>query len=237
MERDLLIIPAMNSNRPTISIKGRRGVRLAAAWQASAAPATDFFEPSQSPFSGNPYAGRQHDRCVRLFALGGIPVRAHWSTLLLLGTLVATAWLIGPGPLLLALGVLAVMLTHEIGHACFARRMGYPAIEIRIYPLVAHCYYREPYSEFEDAVIAWGGVAAQMLLLVPAAIAFAIIGNTPSGALNVMLLALTYVNAIMIVLNLIPAPGLDGRRAWKLPFMLARAKLTVRALRRSKVLL
>jgi Zn-dependent protease len=227
----------MSSNRPTISIKGRRGVRLASAWQASAAPATDFFEPSRSTFSGSLYAGRQHDGCVRLFALAGIPVRAHWSTLLLLGTLALTGWLIGPGPLCLALGVIAVMLTHEIGHACFARRMGYPAIEIRVYPLVAHCYYSEPYSEFEDAVIAWGGVAAQMLLLVPAAVAFAILGNTPFGVLNVMLFSLTYVNAIMIALNLIPAPGLDGRRAWKLPFMLARAKLTVRALRRSKVLL
>lgn len=227
----------MSSNRPTISIKGRRGVRLASAWQASAAPATDLFDFSESTFSGNPYAGRQHDGCVRLFALAGIPVRAHWSTLLLLGTLAVAAWLIGPGPLWLALGVIAVMLTHEIGHACFARRMGYPVFQIRVYPLVAHCEYNEPYSEFEDAVIAWGGVAAQMLLLVPAAVAFAIVGNTPSGALNVMLLALTYVNAITIALNLIPAPGLDGRRAWKLPFMLARARLTVRALRRRKVLL
>jgi Zn-dependent protease len=129
------------------------------------------------------------------------------------------------------------MLAHELGHAAFARRLGYAVSEIRLFAFFGHCRHLRAYSAFEEAVIAWGGVVGQLILLAPAALTLAMLGNTQYGPLNVLLIALSYFNAVVLAIHLIPAGAFDGAKAWRLPVMLLRARRTMRALRRAKILL
>jgi Zn-dependent protease len=226
----------MSTNRPTISVKGRRGKRLALSWRAASAPRPlpPLFAPE---FPRSARVRTSWDGCIQLFRVAGIPVRFHWSTLLTLTGLFAASGSLGLGPALLALTLCAVSLVHELGHAAAARRFGCEVFDIRIFALFGRCRYDEPYSNYEAAVIAWGGVAAQLLLLLPAVAVFAWVGNTTHGAINVVLIGFTYVNTVVMLCNLVPARGMDGAKAWRLPAMLVRAKWTMRQLRRSKVLL
>jgi hypothetical protein len=67
--------------------------------------------------------------------------------------------------------------------------------------------------------VAWGGVCMQLLLLVPAAVILAMSSRMTPGLPPVvvsLLQLLTYYNAFLIVLNLIPIDPLDGYRAWRI---------------------
>jgi len=207
-------------------------MRLALSWRASApSPGARALRSARAPSRTRP------DGCYRLFHVAGVPIRFHWSALLMFGSLLVAAGLLGAGLALVACGVFTVTLVHELGHAFVARRLGYEVLEIRLFPLLGQCRYRQPYSDYEDAVIAWGGIAAQLLLLLPATATLALMGNSRFGSINVLLIVFTYFNAVIVLLNLIPARGMDGAKAWRVPLMIARAKWTMRQLRRSKVLL
>ena len=235
MGTGLAPLPASMSNpRPTIFIKGRRGRRLALSWRASVASPSPIYAPPTAPRAA---ASDEADRCLQLFHIAAIPIRFHWSTLLMLVGLIAASGVLGAGLAVLAFAVCTVTLAHELGHAYLARRLGYEVMDIRVFPVFGKCRYDRPYSDYEDAVIAWGGVAAQLLLLLPAAATLALVGNTSYGAINVLLIGLSYFNAVVMACNLAPARGMDGAKAWRLPFMVAKAKWTMRQLRRSKIIL
>jgi len=224
----------MSNTRPTIFIKGRRGRRLALSWRASVSRPSPVYAP---PIARIAHASSEPDRCFRLFHVAGIPIRFHWSTLLMLAGLIAASGILGAGLAVLAFAVCTVTVAHELGHAYLARRLGYEVLDIRVFPVFGNCRYDRPYSEYEDAIIAWGGVAAQFLLLLPAAATLALVGNTSYGSINVLLIGLSYFNAVVMACNLAPARGMDGAKAWRLPFMVIKAKWTMRQLRRSKIIL
>ena len=230
----MLPFPSMSNPRPTIFIKGRRGRRLALSWRASVSSPPPVYAP---PIARIARASSEPDRCFRLFHVAGIPVRFHWSTLLMLAGLIAASGILGAGLAVLAFAVCTVTVAHELGHAYLARRLGYEVLDIRVFPVFGNCRYDRPYSEYEDAIIAWGGVAAQFLLLLPAAATLALVGNTSYGSINVLLIGLSYFNAVVMACNLAPARGMDGAKAWRLPFMVIKAKWTMRQLRRSKIIL
>jgi Zn-dependent protease len=236
MERVLLSSDSMSTNRPTISIKGRRGMRLAMSWRAAASSPAAPSPRLASPPSRSLRARGRPDGCYRLFDVAGIPVRFHWTALVMFASLVAAAGVCGAGLAVFACGVFTMMLAHELGHAFLARRLGYEVLDIRLFLLLGQCRHHKTYSDYEDAVIAWGGVGAQLLLLLPAIGTLTLLGNTRYGPINVLLIVFSYFNAVMMVCNLVPAQGMDGAKAWRLPLMLARAKWTMRQLRRSKVL-
>jgi Zn-dependent protease len=213
-------------------------MRFALSWRAAAA-GPEVPEPPQQPkraIPGNLPAGRVYDGCFRLFHIAAIPVHVHWSVFMLLAAVALASIRVGVGLSLGALAVCMVMLAHELGHAAFARRLGYDVTEIRLLAYRGRCRYDQPYSDFEVAAIAWGGIAGQLLLLLPAAATLYFHGNTASGALNVFLVVFAYVNAAIMTINLIPARNLDGAQAWRLPLMLVRARRTMRALMRSHIL-
>jgi stage IV sporulation protein FB len=213
-------------------------MRFALSWRAAAAgPELPELppQPKRATAGGLP-ASRVHDGCYRLFHIAAIPVHVHWSVFMMFAAVAVASVRLGLGLLWGALAVCIVMLAHELGHAMFARRLGYEVSEIRLYPFRGHCRYDEPYSDFEVAAIAWGGIAGQLLLLLPAAAMLYFYGNTASGALNVFLIVFSCLNAAIIAINLIPARNLDGANAWRLPLMLFRARRTMRALMRSHIL-
>ena len=136
----------------------------------------------------------------------------------------------------IALGLFTVMLAHEFGHAVLAKRLGNRVYRIQIFPIHGLCLYETPYSPYEDSIIAWGGVLAQFILFVPAAATLAFLGNSSIGSINVLLVTYSYLNAVIMVTNLTPAAPFDGKKAWRLPLLLLRAKWTMYQLKRKKIL-
>src|SRR5690349_20408685 len=144
---------SMSNNRPTVSIRGRRGMRFALSWRAAAAgPELPELPPQpKRAIPGNLRANRVHDGCFRLFHIVAIPVHVHWSVFVLLAAVAAASFRAGVGLFLGALAVCMIMLAHELGHAAFARRLGYDVSEIRLIAYRGRCCYDEPYSDFEIA--------------------------------------------------------------------------------------
>jgi Zn-dependent protease len=172
----------------------------------------------------------------RIFRVKGVPVYFHWSAVLMFGAFVLAIPFLGIPILFIAIGLFSIMIFHELGHAVLVNRLGYKVERIRIFPIHGLCLYEEPYSPYEDSIIAWGGVLAQLVLFVPATAILAFLENTAFGSINVLLVAFSYVNACIMAINLTPAHGLDGRKAWKLPLIIARAKWTMFQLKRKKIL-
>lgn len=173
-------------------------------------------------------------RFYQLFAVAGIPVHLHWSTLAMFGALLLASLFLGVPWIAAAVALLVIMLWHELGHAFIARRLGYPITGIMLFPLIGQCHYQQPYSAFEDARIAWGGVTAQLIVLVPAVATLTFFGNSSYGALNAVLIVFTYFNVVIILLNLLPSRGLDGAKAWALVPMVLKAKWKTRQLKRRR---
>ena len=145
---------------------------------------------------------------LTLFRLGGIPFRVHWS--LPLGVFVWSGLRFAPG---IWLGVFTLIVVHELGHAVLVRRFGLAVLGIDVTGFGGRCLWTGRPSPRERAAIAWGGVLAQLpILAVALPLRFAL-GPMPLFV-DDLLEAFTYVNALLIALNLIPFPPLDGAEAW-----------------------
>jgi Zn-dependent protease len=150
---------------------------------------------------------------VRVF---GAPVHVHWSVAVVVLALLATAsddWLIG---VVAVLSYLAIIVIHEMGHAYFARRVGTRPTKITIGFIHGLCYYEDVYDARDEAIIAWGGVIAQATVGVPLVLLNAFFGFGNMDPFGPVIAYLGYFSLIFAVFNLIPAPGLDGGKAWKL---------------------
>ncbi len=107
-----------------------------------------------------------------------------------------------------------LLLFHEIGHAFVAEHFRREILAIDIYGVIGVCsyeYYEDPY---EESAIAWGGILAQLIVLVPALLGLFFRINLVSDVLNVILVMFSYFNIMLIIINLAPAKGLDGYKAW-----------------------
>ena len=107
------------------------------------------------------------------------------------------------------------MLFHEAGHAYMAKKYNCEVDYIELFAIFGRCHYRETETLYESYVIAWGGVLAQFILFIPAFIYVTVFELTKYNYLNIFLSMFGYFNLMMIAFNLVPIPGLDGERAWK----------------------
>ena len=111
-----------------------------------------------------------------------------------------------------------LMLIHELGHAAVAKWRKVRVLEIQLYIVHGLCRHEEPDREVDDIWIAWGGVAAQAVVLLIAWIVRLQLGEYSYLLHFNAWLALdifTATNLSLIVLNLIPVPPLDGAKAWR----------------------
>jgi Zn-dependent protease len=121
------------------------------------------------------------------------------------------------GALLSLPAFVVLMGAHEFGHAIMARRRGSRARSIRLYLFHGLCEYEAASSELDDVLIAWGGVLAQMALLVAALVLQFLLNEfVPPFArtMQPVFTVLIVVNCYVALLNLLPIKGLDGRKAW-----------------------
>jgi len=153
----------------------------------------------------------------RLGQWRGVPISLHWTVLIgipwfyyetrsLVGTVIAFA------------AFFFLILTHELGHAAVARWRGVEVEKIRLFFIHGTCSLREePLYELDDVLIAWGGVAAQFVVLViafSAGLLLAAFAPVAHGLASPVLRVLIGANLFIILVNLIPVAPFDGFKAW-----------------------
>ncbi len=141
----------------------------------------------------------------------GVPVRVHVLTIL--GALFFTGFRFEPGAWL---GFFLLVLLHEAGHAVLVRRYGLRVDGVDVHAFGGVCHWSGETTSWQRAVIAWGGVLAQALLLVGTLAVVAIAGRPQSLFLAELVEVFTATNLWLMALNLAPFPPLDGAHAWKI---------------------
>jgi len=131
------------------------------------------------------------------------PVWAILSTLLMAGFL----WWI-TGSVVVAGAILFGLFVHEAGHALVMNRLGMGPARIYIIPFLGGLAKarREPRSEWHGVLVALAGPAFGLLAMIPFVAAWAVMG---SGEW----LAGAFFIAMLNLVNLVPAPPLDGSKA------------------------
>lgn len=154
----------------------------------------------------------------------GAPISLHWSALLAFPIAWAATQSVVAG-LVGLFAYLTLIFVHELGHAVIARASGAEVISIELYWLHGLCRIEHPRSLGVSVAIAWGGVAAQFLLLLFALILIkattVVLGEIPL-VLRPLFVCWVLLNLPMIVGNLMPIEPLDGATAWRVIPMLWR---------------
>jgi hypothetical protein len=148
---------------------------------------------------------------LQLLRVRGVALRAHWSVpvvAIFLGNLRFEP--------LLWLCFLAIVVVHELGHAALVRALDLEVVSIDLTGVGGECRWRGSADRLERAWIAWGGVLAQLGLLVLALVARLVLGAPETRAGLTLLHAFTETNLWIMAFNLLPIAPLDGARAWSL---------------------
>lgn len=146
----------------------------------------------------------------------GAHLHLHWTALVAGGVLFGA---LIRHPLHAALSVLAyfgVILLHEAGHAFVARKLGYPPDNVYVGLLHGRCEFEHPDTLRDHALIAWGGVLAQLALAVPVLVVSLVVPIGSVSFLSLPVRILGFFNLVNALVNLAPVQGLDGAVAWRL---------------------
>jgi Zn-dependent protease len=145
----------------------------------------------------------------------GAPIYIHWSVFAVTLVLV----LLSLDSIVYAVSAIAayfaIIMIHEFGHAWVARRRRYKVIAIRIATFHGRCEYESAEYEGDDIAIAWGGVLAQLAVAIPMLVVAGVVGRANLGPFNHVVAMLGRANLIIAFINLIPAAGFDGEKAWR----------------------
>lgn len=165
----------------------------------------------------------------RLGKWRGIPVSLHWTVLIALPWFYYQTRSVPATAISLA-AFFFLLIAHEIGHAAVALWRNVGVDEIELFFIHGLCRHEEPYHEKDDVLIAWGGVAAQLVVLVIAYgtnMVLATLSPFTHQIASPLFRVLIETNVVIMILNLIPVAPLDGAKAWRiLPMLRARAQQT-----------
>jgi stage IV sporulation protein FB len=153
----------------------------------------------------------------RLAQWRGIPISLHWTVF------IGIPWFYyqtrGVADTAISFAALFfLLLAHELGHAAVARWRHVEVYRIQLFFIHGTCSHAEPYYEEDDVLIAWGGVAAQLAVLVIALGADLLLAALSPYAYYLaspLLRVLIETNLLIMILNLIPVAPLDGAKAWR----------------------
>ncbi len=146
-----------------------------------------------------------------------VPILLHWSVLLAFPIAAAgsRSW---SGGCVAQLAMLSLIIAHEMGHALIARHHGLQVFRIRLRLTHGECDTEGTCDRAIEAQIAWGGVIAQLVMLV-AALSISLAASQMSYRLPQVLAPVFFVfvpiNCMLIFVNLLPISPLDGSRAWR----------------------
>ncbi|MBZ0114212.1 MAG: site-2 protease family protein [Thermoanaerobaculia bacterium] len=148
----------------------------------------------------------------------GIPIRVHWTFVLLVvwvGAITANqgnSFLVG---VILTLLLFACVACHEVGHAFVARRFGVRTFEIVLYPVGGISRTARIPSGFPELAIALAGPLVNLGLAVLTLPVVIFLGATEASVglgVEGLALFLLLANFGLFLLNLVPAFPMDGGR-------------------------
>jgi len=151
------------------------------------------------------------DGYFRVGRLAGVDLRLHWSVPV--GALIFGSLRFEP---ILWLAFLGVIFVHELGHALLVRAVGFRVVGFDVTGYGGQCRFRGSADALEHAIIAWGGVLAQSVLLGVTLLVTAVFGHATGHAGSLVEHAFVEINLWILAMNLLPFAPLDGARAWKL---------------------
>ena len=142
----------------------------------------------------------------------GAAARLHWT--IPLGALCASGFEARP---VAWLAYLALLSLHVVGHAFFARRARLSARQLDVHALGGAVRWAGDANAPTQLLVAWGGVLAQLTGLLLVALPAAIVG-VPADApwLADVVHVYVSVNAVTILLNLLPLRPCDGGLGWRI---------------------
>lgn len=165
--------------------------------------------------------GSGYWRLARVTVLGA-RLHVHWSAVALAGVMLGASYRQPVYAIEAIACYFGVILLHEAGHAAMARRLGYRAQDITLSMIHGLCTYDHPDTVREEALIAWGGVLAQLAVALPLVALAQVPAIAALPFAGIPIAAFGYFSLAMAALNLVPARGLDGAKAWGLLPILAR---------------
>jgi Zn-dependent protease len=156
-----------------------------------------------------------------------VPVSMHWTVLisfawlyLFFFDLLATA--------IAAAAFFALLVAHEFGHALLLRTRKIPVERIELFGIHGQTSYGYA-PEADQILVAWGGVAAQLVVLLLAlGVGYSLqLWPNPIALLIVdpVLFVFIKLNVFLMVIALIPIGPFDGRVAWDI---VPRVRRTIR---------
>lgn len=112
------------------------------------------------------------------------------------------------GSVIVAGAILFGLFVHEAGHALVMNRVGMGPARIYIIPFLGGLAKgrREPKSEWDGVLVSLAGPAFGLLAMIPFVAAWAVMGHAEW-------LAGAFFIAMLNLVNLVPAPPLDGSKA------------------------
>lgn len=169
---------------------------------------------------------------------GRIPVAMHWSVLIAFAWMYLIFWNV-VASVIAAAFFFVLLVIHEFGHVFVLRRLKIPVADIRLYGIHGMTTHRET-SQRNETLVAWGGVAAQLLVLVAAILvaSFADFSAVPflGMAAGVAYVVFTKLNVFVMIIALLPIGPFDGHAAWKaIPMMRSAARRRRERARRAKL--
>jgi Zn-dependent protease len=148
---------------------------------------------------------------LRIGTWNAIPVRVHWTAPI--GIFVFSGLHLAPA---VWFGVALVIFIHEVGHAVVVRRCAATPTSIDFTGIGGECHWYGVVGRFERCLIAWGGVAAQTVLLAATCAVTSLLKGPQSTVAHDLVSAFLMSNALMVIVNLLPFRPLDGREAWRI---------------------
>ncbi|MEZ4375881.1 MAG: hypothetical protein R3B07_34050 [Polyangiaceae bacterium] len=114
------------------------------------------------------------------------------------------------------LGFLLVLAIHELGHIVLLMRYRLPVLALVFHGFGAEVHTNDWATPWQRAVVAWGGIIAQLLVVVVLGsivrmrwVPFEVRAHDLYGTL-------VGTNLLLVAGNLLPVGGLDGTEAWKI---------------------
>lgn len=152
----------------------------------------------------------------------GARLHVHWSAVAVAGVMLGV-WHRQPAYAIEAIACyFGLILLHEAGHAAMALRLGYRAPDIHLSMIHGLCAYDAPGTPRHEALVAWGGVLAQLAVALPLLALAQVPAIASLSFMGTLVAVFGYFSLAMVALNLVPARGLDGAKAWRLlPILVA----------------
>jgi Zn-dependent protease/predicted transcriptional regulator len=145
---------------------------------------------------------------IPLFVIGGIPIRLHFSFLLLVGFLVF--WSFSGKDAMTEAAVILVLfgcvILHELGHAFVARQYGVRTVEIVMFLIGGVARLERALKPREELWVALAGPAVNVF------IAASLYGYQQLAGPNAFVAELLTANLALALFNMLPAFPMDGGR-------------------------